>query len=102
MTSFLLRIFEYTLKWCTYSADVADMQSHVCRVHEYLAITCHLHFWQNDKDLLCAPEVTQGWNGYQNKSARMLILEKKIFLPLLTALPEAVTSNSLVGTCQEN
>ena len=59
------------------------MQSHVRRVHEYLAVTCHLHFWHNDRDLLCATE-------------------EKILLPLLTALPEAVTSNSLVGTCEEN
>ena len=33
-----------------------------------LGVTCHLHgFWQNDRDLLCAPAVTRGWNGYRNK-----------------------------------
>ena len=26
-----------------------------------LAVTCHLHFWQNDRDLLRATAVTQGW-----------------------------------------
>ena len=30
----------------------------------YLAVTCHLHFWQNDRDLLVlhATVVTRGWN----------------------------------------
>ena len=30
------------------------MQSHIRKVHARLAVTCHLHFWQNDQDLLCA------------------------------------------------
>ena len=47
------------------------------------AVTCHLHFWQNGRGLLRATAVTQGWNGYQNKSQhRKLTLEKKILLPL--------------------
>ena len=36
--------------------------------HVFLAVTCHLHFWQNDRDLLRATVVTRGWNGYRNKS----------------------------------
>ena len=44
------------------------MQSHICHVRAYLAVTCHLHFWQNDLDLLRATAVTLGWNGYRNKS----------------------------------
>ena len=31
------------------------MQSHI---HVWLAVTCHLHFWLNDQDLLCATAVT--------------------------------------------
>ena len=31
-----------------------------------LAVTCHLHFWQNDRDFLRATVVTRGWNGYRN------------------------------------
>ena len=27
------------------------MQSHKRKVHAWLAVTCHLHFWQNDQDL---------------------------------------------------
>ena len=72
--------FEYPPPWCTYSAvrliygryhvkllpsrrvlctpcnlspcHVTSCKSHIGRVHACLAVTCHLHFWQNDGDLL--------------------------------------------------
>ena len=48
----------------------------------FLAVTCHLHFWQNDRDFLRATVVTRGWNGYRNKSQhRKSTLEKKILPP---------------------
>ena len=54
------------------------IQSHIHKVHTCLAVTCHLHFWQNDRDLLHAAAVTRGWNGYRNKSQhRKSTLEKK-------------------------
>ena len=60
------------------------MQSHIRKLYVYLAVTCHLHVWQNDRDLLRATAVTRGWNGYQNKSQhKRLTLEKKI-LPIRT------------------
>ena len=34
-----------------------------------LGVTCHLHFWQNDRCLLRGTRVTRGWNGHPNKSA---------------------------------
>ena len=37
-------------------------------VHACLVVTCHLHFCQNDRDLLRATAVSRGWNGYRNKS----------------------------------
>ena len=40
----------------------------MCQVHVCLAVTCHLHFLQNDQDLLHATAVTLWWNGYWNKS----------------------------------
>ena len=40
----------------------------ILRAHLCLAVSCHLHFWHNDWDLLRATAVTWGWNGYQNKS----------------------------------
>ena len=59
------------------------MQSHIRKVYACLAVICHLHFWQNDRGLLRATAVTQGWNGYRNKSQhRKLTLDKKILLPL--------------------
>ena len=36
------------------------MQSHIRKVYACLAVTSHLHFWQNDRDLLRATAVTQG------------------------------------------
>ena len=70
------------------------MQSHICKVHACLAVSCHLHFWQNDQDLLCATAITGGWNGYQNKCwHRKLILEKKI-LPQLQQGFEPATFQS--------
>ena len=60
------------------------MQKCIHKVHTCLAVTCHLHFWQNDQDFLCATAVTWGWKGYQSKSQhRKLTPEKKILPPLL-------------------
>ena len=54
------------------------------RMYACLAATFHLHFRQNDRGLLHATAVTQGWNGYQSKSHhRKLTLEKKILPPPL-------------------
>ena len=75
-----------TIQPCT-SLQHHFIQSHICRVYVCLAVTCHLHFWQNDWDLLCASVVTQGCNGYQNKSQhRKLTPEKKICPQLLRGL----------------
>ena len=72
----------YPIQPCTMSFHA---KPHMIRkVHACLAVTCHLRFWQNDRDLLRATAVTQGWNGYRNKSQhRKLTLEKKILPPLL-------------------
>ena len=52
------------------------MQSHLRKVHAYLAVTCHLHFW--------IFYVLLRWNGYRNKNQhRKLTLKKKILPPLL-------------------
>ena len=42
----------YTIQPCIVSHHF--MQSHICRVHVCLAVTCNLQFWQNDHDLLQA------------------------------------------------
>ena len=66
------------------------MQSHIRKVYACLAVTCHPHVWQNDRDLLRATAVTRGWNGYRNKSQlRKLTLEKKLLPPLQPGLEPA-------------
>ena len=35
------------------------MQSHICKMYVYLAVTCHLHFWQNDRGILRATVLAQ-------------------------------------------
>ena len=66
------------------------MQSHIRKVYACLAVTCHLHFWQNDRDLLRATAVTRGWNGYRNQSQhRNSTLEKKIIPPILQGFEPA-------------
>ena len=47
----------------------------------HLAGTCHLHFWQNDLDLLRAAAVTRVWNEYRNKSRHRKLTLEMITLP---------------------
>ena len=56
----------HTIQPCTMSCHFR--QNNILRVHACLAVTCHLHFRQNDGDLLRATAVTRGWNWYRNKS----------------------------------
>jgi len=64
-----------------------------------LAVTCHLHFWQTDRNHMRATAVTRGCNGYRNKSHhRKLTLEKKILSPLPRGF-EPATFGSRVGRC---
>ena len=64
------------------NAEARFNKIHIRKVYACLAVTCHLHFWQNDLGLLRATAVTRGWNGYRNKSQhRKSTLEKKILPP---------------------
>ena len=64
------------------NAEARFNKIHIRKVYACLAVTCHLHFWQNDRDFLRATVVTRGWNGYRDKSQhRKSTLEKKILLP---------------------
>ena len=49
--------YVYTIQPCTMSLHA--------KPHAHLAVTCHLHFQQNDQGLLHATVVTPGWNEYQ-------------------------------------
>ena len=76
------------------NAEARFNKIHIRKVYACLAVTCHLHFWQNDWDLLRATVVTWGWNEYQNKSQhRKSALEKTVF-PLLLQGFEPVTFQS--------
>ena len=78
------------------NAEARFNKIHIRKVYACLAVTCHLHFWQNDRDFLRATVVTRGWNGYRNKSQhRKSTLEKKI-LPLLQQGFEPATFQSRV------
>ena len=78
----------HTVQPCTMSRRF--MQSHIRKVHACLAATCHLRFWQNDRDFLRAAAVRRGWNGYRNKSQhRKLTMENKNIPPLLSGLEPA-------------
>ena len=57
----------YTIQPCSMSRHFTQSQSR--RVQACLAVTCHLHFWQNDRECLRATAVTRGWKGYRNKSS---------------------------------
>ena len=50
----------YTMQPCT-SLQCHFIRSRTRRMPVCLAVTCHLHFWQNDRDLLRATAVTRGW-----------------------------------------
>ena len=91
-SSWTLDVKLLLLSWCLMSSDVIwhirdklwPMPKHgsIRKVYACLAVTCHLHFWQNDRDFLRAIVVTRGWNGYRNKSQhRKSTLEKKILPP---------------------
>ena len=42
------------------NAEVRFNKIHIRKVYACLAVTCHLHFWQNDRDFLRATAVTRG------------------------------------------
>ena len=60
----------YTIELCTSLQCQFIPRSHIRRMHVCLAVICHLHFWQNDRDLSRATAVTRGSteHGYRNKS----------------------------------
>ena len=61
------------------NAEARFNKSHIRKVYACLAVTCHLHFWQNDRDLLRATAVRLGWNGYWHTGAGITqSLERRI------------------------
>ena len=106
------RVVYYLQRYFCYMADVTwnlllsrrTFCVHRTIMHQFvmsrrcvcLAVTWHLHFRQNGRDLLRANTVTWGWNRFQNKSQhRKLTLEKKI-LPQFVLGLELATFRSRV------
>ena len=42
------------------NAEARFNKIHIRKMYACLAVTCHLHFWQNDRDFLPATVVTRG------------------------------------------
>ena len=68
--------------WTTAQSAKSDFVG--SRVYACLGVTCHLHFWRNDRGLLRATTGTREWERTPNKSQHIkLTLEKKILPPIL-------------------
>ena len=52
------------------NAEARFNKSHICKVYACLAVTCHLHFWHNDLDLLRATAVTRDGTDTEKESAQ--------------------------------
>ena len=68
----------YTIQPCT-SLQCHFIPSHLHRVHVCLAVTCHLHFWHNDRDFFMCYCSDTRWNGYLNESQHRKLNLEKIF-----------------------
>ena len=73
-------------------------QSHIGRVYVCLAVTCHLHFWRNDRDRLRATVVTKGRNGYRNKSQHRKLSLIFFFFFFSPATPAGTRTRDLLIT----
>ena len=95
----------YTVQHCA-SSQCHVIRSHIRRVYVCLAVTFHLHLWQNDRDifyifvLFCCCCYCCGNTGVERipSQQRKLTLERKNLSPLLPRL-EPETFRSRVGRC---
>ena len=99
---FLSALYAYN-----YAPVYSFVQSHILRIRVCSDVTCHPHFWHNDRDLLRATTVTGGWNRYCIKSQHgKLTMERKIrTLGLPTRRPalyqRAIFAHCSVRRCRE-
>ena len=75
------------------NAEARFNKIHIRKVYACLAVTCHLHFWQNDRDFLRATVVTRGWNGYRNKnqhrkSTLYNVIDDRLYSAILRSLEQ--------------
>ena len=62
--SLFLDRFSYYARTAAQSAHYNFVRSTSSRMYACLGVTCHLHFWQNDRDLLHATAVTRVCNRH--------------------------------------
>ena len=73
-----------------YSQPTPTSLGHVC-MHVWV-LSCHLHFWQNDRGgLLLTTVVTRGWNGHRIKVKTESYLWRRNILPPLPCSGELRT-----------
>ena len=82
------------------NAEARFNKIHIRKVYACLAVTCHLHFGQNDRDFLRATVVIRGWNGYRNVSQHRLMSSRLRFkrhpdLTITRCVHAAVVFNDL-------
>ena len=95
----------YTVQQCA-SSQCHVIRSHIRRVYVCLAVTFHLHLWQNDRDifyifvLFCCCCYCCGNTGVERipSQQRKLTLERKNLSPLLPGL-EPETFGLRTGRC---
>ena len=54
------------------NAEARFNKSHIRKLYACLAVTCHLHFWQNDRDFLRATVAEFGGNYCGNKGVERI------------------------------
>ena len=67
-----LLLSQHVLRTPYNHAPCRFMQSHICKMYACLAVTCHLHIWQNDQGLLHGTAVTR-----EGTDAEMRITHRK-------------------------
>ena len=70
--------YVYTIQLST-SLQCRFNPGYIRKVHVCLAVICHLHFWQNERDFLRVTAVTRGWNGYRNETQHRKLTTEKFF-----------------------
>ena len=58
---------------------VSPLQFVGSRMYPCLSVTCHQHFWHNDRGLLRATAVTRGWNGHRIRASTQSLLRRRNF-----------------------
>ena len=76
------------------------MQNHIRKVHACLPVTCHLHFWQNDRYLLRAIAVTLGYiranfEKSEHTQQLMIIIQGMCPAPTFSSFKSSIESSSL-------